>query len=195
MQEFIVALRNINVLDENLMKNEKDRSISLFGHNIDKLEEIFSNVYITTYEGSLAQYAQAHRHRTLDYQLEFMDEKKYYVPEILKNDGLLVKEWLRDINSVGEVYPNGELVRISEMGKYEDFILKCKERLCTGAQLEIMNQTRETLLKYKEALENANNPLALDIANYTHGARCTFRDYTCLQDCHFIEGKRLVRKI
>ena len=49
--------------------------------------------------------------------------------------------------------PQGEIVKISEVGKYEDFILKCKERLCSAAQLEIMLQTRKTLLNYKKALE------------------------------------------
>ena len=50
--------------------------------------------------------------------------------------------------TVKDITPQGELVRISEKGKYDDFVLKCKERLCSAAQLEIMMQTKETLLKY-----------------------------------------------
>ena len=67
--------------------------------------------------------------------------------------------------------------------------------MCSAAQLEIMLQTKETLLKYKKALEDKNNPLALDILKYSHGARCTFPDYQCPKDCGFKEGKTLTRKI
>ena len=91
--------------------------------------------------------------------------------------------------------PQGEIVKVSEMGKYEDFVLKCKERLCSEAQLEIMLQTKENLIKYKKELEKSNNPLALDIEKYSHGARCTFPDFCCAEDCKIKEGKTLIRKI
>lgn len=195
MDEFINELDEVNVLDDRLMRNEKQRKLSLFGRNLDKEEEYFGSVYSTNYKGSLAEFAQAQRHRTLDYKLEFLDDKEFYIPPIIEDDDLLVNEWLKDMNVVGEVTPQGELVNINETGKYDDFILKCKERLCSAAQLEIMRQTRDTLVKYKEYLEEHNNPLAEDIIKYTHGARCTFPDFTCTEDCKFPEGKRLVRKI
>ena len=184
-----------NVLEEGLLKNEKYRSLSLFGKDLDKKEEHFGDVYSTLYKGSFAQLAQAHRHRTLDYQMEMLNEKEYFVPPIIADDQMLVDEWLGDMQIVRGVNPQGELVKISEVGKYEDFILKCKERLCSAAQLEIMQQTRETLLKYKKALEKSNSPLAKDIEKYSHGARCTFPDFNCSSDCKFGEGKTLVRKI
>ena len=195
MQSLIEELERLNVLEEGLMKNEKYRGISLFGSNLDKKEEHFGDIYSTTYKGSFAQLAQAHRHRTLDYKIELLDEKEYYVPPIIEDNYLLVDEWLNDMKRVGEVNPQGELVRIYECGKYEDFILKCKERLCSAAQLEIMRQTRDTLLKYKKALEDENSPLAKDIERYSHGARCTFPDFICTSDCKFKEGKTLERKI
>ena len=195
MNEFINQLSDRNILVEGLMKNEKVRRLSLFGKNLDTKEEHFGDVYSTLYKGSFAQLAQAHRHRTLDYQMEMLDEKEYFVPPIIADDQMLVDEWLGDMQIVRGVNPQGELVKISEVGKYEDFILKCKERLCSAAQLEIMLQTRETLLKYKKALEDSNNPLAIDIEKYSHGARCTFPDYTCSSDCGFKEGKNLTRKI
>ena len=67
--------------------------------------------------------------------------------------------------------------------------------MCSAAQLEIMRQTRETLFKYKEYLDENSNSLSEDIVKYTHGARCTFPDFTCTEDCKFSEGKRLIRKI
>lgn len=195
MQQFINELYKINVLEEGLMKNEKYRSLSLFGKELDKKEEQFSHVYSTVYKGTFAQLAQAHRHRTLDYQIELLKEKEYFIPPIIMDEQCLIDEWLGDMQVVQDINPQGELVYISESGKYEDFILKCKERLCTAAQLEIMQQTRATLLKYKDSLEADNHPLSLDIKKYVHGARCTFPDFICSADCKFKEGKTLVRKI
>lgn len=195
MNEFIEELNNLNVLEDGLLRNEKHRQLSMFGKNLDAKEEHFGDVYSTLYKGSLAEYAQAQRHRTLDYQMEFLDKKEYYIPPIIADDQMLVDEWLGDMQIVRGVTPQGELVKISEVGKYEDLILKCKERLCSGAQLEIAEQTRETLLRYKKALEKSGSPLAQDIQKYCHGARCTFPDFDCTSDCKFTEGKKLVRKI
>ena len=195
MKEFIAELDRLNILEPGLLKNEKYRSLSLFGQYLDKKEEYFGDVYCTNYKGTFAELAQAHRHRTLDYQMERQSEPEFFVPPIIQDDQALVDEWLGDINSVKEVTPQGELVLINEEGKYEDFILKCKERLCSAAQLEIMQQTRDTLLKYKAALEAKNHPLAEDIKYYSRGARCTFPDFDCSQDCSFKEGKTLTRKI
>ena len=195
MSEFISELDRLNVLVPELMKNEKHRSLSLFGNDLDNVQEYFGNVYATTYKASYAELAQAQRHRTLDYQMEILDQKEYFVPPIILDDKELVSEWLSDMESVRDVYPQGELVQVSEMGKYDDFILKCKERLCSAAQLEIMMQTRDTLLKYKEALEKNNHSLAKDIEKYSRGARCTFPDFECSSDCKFKEGKTLTRKI
>ncbi len=195
MRQFLDELHKLNILDERLMKNEKYRKLSIFGTNLAKKEEYFGEVYSTNYKGSFAQFAQAHRHRTLDYQLEMLDEKEYFIPPIIMTDKMLVDEWLSDMQIVKKVNPQGEIVRISEVGKYEDFILKCKERLCSNAQLETMLQTRETLLKYKKALQKSHSPLAQDIEKYSHGARCTFPDFDCSADCKFKEGKTLTRKI
>ena len=195
MQEFIEELDKVNVLEDGLLRNEKHRQLSIFGKNLDAKEEHFGDVYSILYKGSLAEYAQAQRHRTLDYQMEFLDKKEYYIPPIIADDQMLVDEWLGDMQIVRGVNPQGELVKISEVGKYEDFILKCKERLCSGAQLEIAEQTRETLLRYKKTLEESGSPLAQDIQKYSHGARCTFPDFDCTSDCKFTEGKKLVRRI
>lgn len=195
MIDFLNSLTDLNVIEDGLIQNEKCRSLSLFGKDLDQKEEYFGDSYSTLYKGTFAQLAQAHRHRTLDYQMEMLEEKEYFIPPIIADDAMLVDEWLGDLQIVRGVNPQGELVQISEIGKYEDFILKCKERLCTSAQLEIMLQTRTTLLKYKKALEKKNSPLAQDIEKYSHGARCTFPDFTCSSDCSFKEGKVLSRKI
>ena len=195
MKEFVDELSKLNLFEEELLKNKKNRKLSIFAKDLDQKEIHFGDVYSTVYKGSFAQFAQAQRHRTIDYQMQILDNKEYFIPPIIKDEAALVDEWLEDMQLVKDVTPQGELVKISEIGKYDDFILKCKERLCTSAQLEIMLQTRKTLLEYKKALEEKNSPLASDIEKYSHGARCTFKDFKCPNDCEFTEGKTLVRKI
>lgn len=195
MQEFIDELEKLNILDDGLLKNEKNRSISLFGSNLKVKEEYFGDVYATVYEGSFAMLAQAQRHRTIDYKIEINDDNKFFIPPILLDDNTLKNEWLKDIKSVKDVYPCGQLITIFERGTYENFILKCKERLCSCAQLEIMNQTKNTLHKYSVALEKNNNPLKDDIKSYLKGARCTFKDFVCYNKCNFKDGINLKNKI
>ena len=112
MQEFISELERLNVLDNGLLTNDKNRSISLFGKNLDSKKDYFGDVYATIYKGSFASLAQAQRHRTLDYKMELMEEKDFFVPPILDDDPDLMQEWLNDIKSVANVYPTGELVMI-----------------------------------------------------------------------------------
>ncbi len=195
MQDFINELERLNVLDDKLMINEKFRKLSLFGKNLENKKDYFGSVYSCLYKGTFSQLAQAQRHRTINYQMQFLNNKEYFVPPILLDDQKLVDEWLNDINSISDVIPQGQLILISEEGTYDNFILKCKERLCSSAQLEIMSQTKKTLLKYKDELENSNDYLFNDIKQYTNGARCTFPDFHCLSDCKFAEGKKLSRKI
>lgn len=195
MEGFLSELDKLNILIPGLMTNDKNRSFSLFGSNLDNKKDYFGDVYSTNYKMSFAGLAQAQRHRTLDYKIERTNEKEYFVPPILENDPVLVNEWLDDIESVKDVIPNGELVLVNENGNYENFILKCQERLCTAAQLEIMRQTRDTLLKYRDALKESESPLYEDIEKYTHGARCTFPNFECSKPCKFKEGITLTRKI
>ena len=195
MKEFVSELNRLNILEDRLLQNEKERGLSLFNENAHNRETHFGDVYSTLYKGSFAEYAQAQRHRTISYELEMLEDKEYFVPPIIEDDEKLVKEWLKDMQSVQNINPQGEKVLISERGNYEDFILKCKERLCSAAQLEIMRQTRDTLMEYKESLEAKNHYLKDDIKKYTKGARCTFPDFKCPSDCNFKEGKTLTRKI
>lgn len=195
MKLFLDELERLNLLVPSLMINEKHRSISLFGTNLSLRQEYFGDVYITKYKAPYDEIAQAQRHRTLSYQIERTSIDEYSIPEIIKDNEGLVEEWIKDISSVKDIIPIGTKVDVVESGNYEMFILKCMERLCSNAQLDVMKTTRNTLLKYKEALEASNHPLASDIVKYTKGSRCTFPNYTCLSDCKFKEGKVLVRKI
>lgn len=193
LKNFIEELNSHNLLVENLQTNRKNRGLSLFAKNIRK--EYFGDTYSVNYKASFAELAQAHRHRTLNYEFKFLEKTEFFIPPIILDDKKLTEEWLKDMNSVSNVFPNGMLVHVNERGTYENFILKCKERICTSAQLEIMLQTRETLMKYEKGLNNNSHPLKSNISSYTKMARCTFDDYECASPCKFKEGINLTRLI
>lgn len=191
---FLSELEELNILDERLMKNEKNRKISLFETNLKNKKNTFTeDNYSVNYTGSWAYLAQAQRHRTLSYRMERLDNPDYFIPPILKSDMNLVYNWLYDIKSVSSVIPQGQLIRINERGNYEDFILKCEERLCSAAQLEIFRITRGILLQYKQELININSDLQDEIHAYTKGCRCSF-GYECKTPCK-AKIRNLDRKI
>ena len=96
MEEFISLLDKLGLLEERLQGNIKNRSLSLFGTNLKECNEYYSWVYSTKYIGSLASFAQAQRHRTIDYKIEFSNEG-YFVPPIIMDDENLVHEWNKDM--------------------------------------------------------------------------------------------------
>jgi len=163
----------------------KDRKLSLFGDTREKEEEFGEN-YCTTYYGSFAQLAQAQRHRTLDYQMIFNEEDPtFYIPKIImssEDSDELEDMWLDDIHYVAGNFPQGLMVKITERGTYQNFMLKCMERLCGCAQLEIMNQTRMTFDKY---IFNQSKGLEADYLNkgYSNKPRCTFPKWKCKKPC------------
>lgn len=195
MQDFLEETSQFNV--EYLNAKVKSRSISLFDKSKDSHTEYFGEVYATTYEGSFAELAQAQRHRTLRYKMRFTKgEAKFYIPKILEDDEKLVNEWLSDIKSVACIYPQGMLVEIFERGTCEDFVLKCMERLCGCAQLEIANQTVETMKKYQIATGvNPDSEVYKYLSEYGCKARCTFKDFRCNSPCVWGAKEALTRKI
>lgn len=193
--QFVEELERLNILDKRLMNNEKHRKLSLFNDDIENKRTYFGDTYSINYNASWAYLAQAQRHKTLDYQMKRLDNLDYYVPPILKDDEFLVKEWLNDIKSVSYYVPQGELIKINESGSYDNFILKCKERLCSAAQLEIMQKTDRILNNYQHGLEITNHPLADDIKKYTKGMRCTFPDFECSNPTCNPKIRRKDRKI
>jgi thymidylate synthase ThyX len=185
------------ILEPRLQKNEKNRTFSLLV-DLEKyrhIQEQFDYNYSFKYKGSFAQLAQAHRHRNLYYSMALLEELEFFVPEVIADNEELKNEWLRDILSVADLYPQGMLVSIHESGDLERLILKAKERLCTCAQLEINNRTNINMQRYYQALKESNPYLAKQLEPYTKGARCTFSDYKCEEPCYVPGGPQLTRKI
>lgn len=187
--EFREQLKNFEI---DGLTDGKGRSLSLFATR-QRPEEWGEN-YCTNYKATFAQLAQAQRHRTIKYEISFLDEPEFFIPPIIQNTPLEA-EWLEDIKSLAENFPQGMLINVNERGSYEDFILKCKERLCGCAQLEIAVQTKETMDKYLQNTKNTNPEVYKELLPYSSGARCTFKDYKCTSPCIWGAKFGLDRKI
>ncbi len=192
LQEFIDKLSDLYVPDLNT--KVKKRKISLFDDRKSRKDEFGEN-YCIKYKGSFAEFAQAQRHRTLQYNIQLLEKPEYFVPPIIKEDERLNKEWLEDIDSLKDNYPQGMLVNIIERGTVENFILKCKERLCGEAQIEIMLQTKEILDKYIENTKDSNPEVYEYLLEYAPGVRCRFKGWKCISPCRWGSKNALTRKI
>ena len=197
MKDFCSKLKETPYIDFDLQKGaiKKARALSLFNPRDYSPTETFGDVYLMNYLASFACVAQAQRHRTINYQIRLLDEKKFYVPPILRGNEALTEQWLKDCNTEGLVFPQGTLVEVNESGTMDDMTLKAKERRCGFAQLEIDNSTTENMARYLKELEKTNHPRAEEFKKYTHGSRCTFPDYTCDTPCGFpeaVKGTRLI---
>ena len=189
LKDFLKAMPDLEV--EGLNSKLKNRSFSLFAKRATRAEEFGEN-YCTTYIASFAELAQAQRHRTLSYEMKLLDTPQYYIPPIIRNTEL-EKTWIKDISSLKDFFPQGMLVQINERGTIKNFVLKCTERLCGSAQLEIMEQTNNTLSKYMEAVKEKPE-LYNYLLPYSKGARCTFPGWKCNSPCIF-GGKDAMKRI
>ena len=177
------------------LKDNKGRGLSLFAKRVRS--ELFSETYSVNYEGSFAELAQAQRHRTLDYEMIVPKprEAAFFVPPIIEDD-YLVDEYLDDMESVRENYPQGMLVWINERGTPEKFIRKCNERLCGAAQLEICLQTRETLRRYiDETSKRGELDIYRELGHYLGKTKCQFGFYTCNRPCPLGAKNAFKRKV
>lgn len=189
MKEFLQALPELKV--EKLNPRLKGTKLSLFASR--NREEGFGENYCTNYLASFSQLAQAQRHRTLAYEMTLLENPEYYVPEIIKGTKL-EEEWIKDISSLEEYYPQGMLVKVNERGTVENFVLKCTERLCGAAQFEIMKQTKTTMDKYLKEVKD-KTVIYQYLLPYSKGARCTFPGWKCNSPCIFGGKNAMNRKI
>ncbi len=190
LEEFNKCLEKLYI--EDLNSNVKNRELSLFAKR-ERQEEYGEN-YCINYKASWDEFAQAQRHRTIAYEIKIPKEAKYSVPKIIEGTEL-EKEWLEDMESLKHLYPQGMLIEVNERGTAENFILKCQERLCGEAQLDIAIHTKEHLDKYLEKIKNTNPSLYEEMKQYGNGPRCTFKGFKCTSPCIFGPNKALTRLI
>lgn len=173
-------------------KNEYFRfmPVQAIGEKEDDLKAFYGDVYTSNYLASFACIAQEQRHRTLRVRINFAgvdaEEYGFYVPRLLKKHGR-EKEWLQDLRKVKDIFPQATLLYTTEQGLFEDFALKCKERMCGRAQLEIMDlnvwmteqfiNNRANLSKGNAKKLDAMTPIGIPCA------RCSFADFRCQEGC------------
>lgn len=148
MKEFLNQVEMFKIKD---LTNQTNRHLSFFGKPV---EEHFGDVYSINYIMSFACLAQAHRHRTINYQIskdiESGAHPVFHIPMIIR-DTSLEKEWVSDLNKIGKNdFPQAQLIQISEKGTLEDFRSKLILRLCGHAQHEIMERTLHISKIYSE---------------------------------------------
>lgn len=188
-KEFLQSVPDLEV--EGLDSRVKNRSFSIFAQRKNRAEEFGEN-YCVSYLASFAQLAQAQRHRTLSYEMTLLDTTQYYIPPVIRNTEY-EEMWLKDISSLKDLFPQGMLVQVNERGTIENFVLKCTERLCGAAQLEIMEQTQIIMNKYLNSVKD-NSDLYNYLLHYSKGARCTFPGWKCTSPCIF-GGKNAMNRI
>ena len=200
-EAFLGVVGKVNFHDN---KNEYFRfmPVQATGEYDDDNIEYYGDVYTAKFLASFAQVAQEQRHRTTRVKINFSgknpSEFGFFVPPILKGTEY-EREWLTDIESVGEVYPQGMLVSVTEQGLFEDFALKCKERMCGRAQLEIMQvseQLVERFIQNKDKLSRANQKRLDQMTEAGKPcARCGYADFTCTEGCTWGKKGALERLI
>lgn len=201
VKEVLKKFLNTRILDTDVCFNElaisnvtqPHRSLSLFA-SIKRHDEFGEN-YCITYPASFAYLAQAQRHRTIKYEFAWWKKTHhYFTPPIIVRDEDLSSEWQNDIKSLKTFYPQGMLIDINERGSLDDFILKCMERLCGHAQIEIVRRTKNTLDYFSRLFEKTKPDLYLRLAPYINGPRCTFPGYECKNPCMW-KGKHALKRI
>ena len=166
MQYFLEQTRDLRVCG---LDNQTNRELSLFSAGrltpATTEGEVYSRVYLLSFAGL----AQAHRHRTISYNIlggtERGAKSGFFVPPIVRVKGL-EEEWIKDLRQVAETdFPQAQLLEVYERGRIEDFRSKALLRLCGHAQLEIMRTTLETAREYRTYQnaygEDALNPKCL----------------------------------
>lgn len=173
-----------------IYKNNKDIDLSLFSNRnpfsaIDSDNEYGYNISYNNFE-SFACLAQEQRHRTISCEMLIPDEFMAYVPPIIKDNDDLVKEWINDISSVKEVYPQGQLIKVNRCATVKN-ILKYvgQERACDRAQLEIQRVYVDDMIPdlYNNLKNNGQEKLAEKVKPYVKKLRCGFPGYHCPGCC------------
>lgn len=188
-----------------IVKSKTDEAFTFlrkqYGKDDWKQPDKIGEVYQLSYLGSFASLAQAHRHRTIHYEMEFNASSNYgcYIPLIIRNNEELCNEWISDFESIKGSFPQCTLVKIVEQGIAKDFLGKCYERLCGRAQLEIAQQTKKSIQKFIENKQELTEYNQKKFEAFMHNgevcAKCGVEGYTCTEPCRWGVKLGLDRKI
>lgn len=143
----------------------------------------YADTFSTYFKATFPCLAQCHRHKTISYNMFFNEQQtSYYIPPILQSNEKLVAEWLQDLSSLKDIYPQGMMVDVRMRGTLDMFKLIPYERFCGRAQLETM---RNMVSIYKEYIQSdlltEEEKTSLEKFNYL--AKCTW--VQCKEPCQW----------
>ena len=176
--------------DEFIYKNNKNIDLSLFAYR-NKFSAINSDNeygYTISYNNfeSWACLAQEHRHRTLDCEMQIPDKFYSYIPPIFRCNYEYVNEWILNINSVKDIFPQGQMVKVNRISSLKNIIkFVSQERSCTRAQLEIERTYKDHIIPtvYRELENKHEKELVKTLKPYVNKLRCQYPDYHCPTPC------------
>lgn len=164
---------------------------------------IRANMYCMYNTYSFACLAQEQRHRTIDYSIVNIAEEFFYIPKILQKQED-IDEWnadMKDMYDNSDVVCQATMLYVHESGCFDNFYLKCKERVCMRAQKEIMDITVDQIMQiYNMTSQSIKNnifeelsPLnaarllsMIDDSDHEHPMvlpRCMWKGYSCKEPC------------
>lgn len=173
---------------ELIYKNNKNIDLSLFAKRnpftgINNDNEYGYNISYNNYE-SWVCLAQEQRHRTCNCEMIIPENFIPYIPPIISDNNELIQEWIKDITTVKNIYPEGQLIKVNRCTTLKN-ILKyvAQERACERAQLEIERLYVNNMIPdIYENLQN-NETLANNVKPYVKKLRCSFPGYHCPSGC------------
>ncbi len=191
----LVSKRHPSIIDNKdntdlYYKNSKGVDLSLFAKRnpfsgINMENEYGVNISYNNYE-SFACLAQEQRHRTIDCEMLIPDEFMCYVPPILEGESKLKEEWICDMKSIKDLFPQGQLIKVNRCASVRN-ILKfvSQERACEKAQLEIQRVYTNDIIPdiYNSLIESKKDCLADKVNPYVKKLRCQYPNYRCPAPC------------
>ena len=185
------SIRDTRKRGFNFIGNQSNTGLHNMYQVGNAFSEVYDYVYKIHYRGSLAMLAQAQRHRTLKYTMYFDGTSRdFYIPHIIEKygtDGDKAR-WVADAKRLAKYIPQCTMVDIVERGCIEDFKLKCKDRLCGRAQLEVMCSTRDILNKMVMEYSNKGMHDILNILNEYVESSCAIPHcvkHRCIDGCNW----------
>ena len=194
IKEFLSRLESQGALDNNLMKNNKQRRMSLYRGVLGKNEQ-FGNSFSMQLNCSNAALAEIQRHRSMSCRI--VRPNGYYTSKPIIDNPEYHEEYDQDMKFMTDQHiclgSTNDIVIDGELEAFTDSFLK--ERLCRYALLEVEDTAKLMLSKYMDGTKETEPAIHEELKQYSHGSRCLSKRFHCPDSCGWdlaIKGERRV---